>query len=172
MTPSRPRWRPARTSRRCCTASRSARATRSSSPPAASTRSGAGCLIVEIQQNSDTTYRVFDFNRPGLDGQPRELHIPQSLASIDFDDVEPSVRPPGDGVVEANAFFAVTRLTLSDEPLDVANPGECALVAVLRGEARCGSESFAPGAFFLVPADAAGALPVSGPCEVLVTELP
>ena len=32
---------------------------------------GAGCLILEVQQNSDTTFRVFDWNRPGLDGLPR-----------------------------------------------------------------------------------------------------
>ena len=52
---------------------------------------GSGLVIFEIQQNSDTTYRVFDWNRLGLDGQPRELHIPQSLASIDFKDFEPKL---------------------------------------------------------------------------------
>jgi len=51
---------------------------------------GAGLVIFEIQQNSDTTYRVFDWNRVGLDGKPRQLHIEQSLASINFDDFEPS----------------------------------------------------------------------------------
>ena len=50
---------------------------------------GAGLVIFEIQQNSDTTFRVDDWNRVGLDGKPRELHIPQSLASIDFSDFEP-----------------------------------------------------------------------------------
>jgi mannose-6-phosphate isomerase len=50
---------------------------------------GAGNVIFEIQQNSDTTYRVFDWNRVGLDGKPRELHVEQSLASIDFKDFEP-----------------------------------------------------------------------------------
>ena len=50
---------------------------------------GAGCVIFEIQQNSDTTYRVHDWNRVGLDGKPRELHIEKSLASIDFEDFEP-----------------------------------------------------------------------------------
>ncbi len=50
---------------------------------------GAGLVIFEIQQNSDTTYRVFDWNRLGLDGKPRPLHIPESLASIDFQDFEP-----------------------------------------------------------------------------------
>jgi mannose-6-phosphate isomerase len=52
---------------------------------------GAGLVIFEIQQNSDTTYRVFDWNRVGLDGQPRELHLLQSLASIDFNDFEPAL---------------------------------------------------------------------------------
>jgi len=52
---------------------------------------GGGNVIFEIQQNSDTTYRVFDWNRVGLDGKPRELHVAQSLASIDFNDFEPSL---------------------------------------------------------------------------------
>lgn len=55
---------------------------------------GAGLVIFEIQQNSDTTYRVFDWNRVGLDGKPRALHVAESLASIDFNDFEP-------GLVEA-----------------------------------------------------------------------
>ncbi|HVV70549.1 MAG TPA: type I phosphomannose isomerase catalytic subunit [Verrucomicrobiae bacterium] len=50
---------------------------------------GAGLVIFEIQQNSDTTYRVFDWNRFGLDGQPRALHVEESLRSIDFEDIEP-----------------------------------------------------------------------------------
>ncbi len=52
---------------------------------------GEGNVIFEIQQNSDTTYRVFDWNRVGLDGKPRELHVAQSLASINFDDFEPAL---------------------------------------------------------------------------------
>jgi len=52
---------------------------------------GAGNVIFEIQQNSDTTYRVFDWNRVGLDGKPRELHIPEAMASINFNDSEPSL---------------------------------------------------------------------------------
>ena len=57
---------------------------------------GAGLVIFEIQQNSDTTFRVHDWNRVGLDGTPRELHVPQSLASIDFGDFEPALisEPP------------------------------------------------------------------------------
>lgn len=51
----------------------------------------AGSVLFEIQQNSDTTYRVFDWNRAGLDGQPRELHIEPALAAIDFNDHEPQL---------------------------------------------------------------------------------
>jgi mannose-6-phosphate isomerase len=54
---------------------------------------GAGSVLFEIQQNSDTTYRVFDWNRVGLDGQPRALHVASALASIAFDDFEPALAP-------------------------------------------------------------------------------
>jgi mannose-6-phosphate isomerase len=54
---------------------------------------GAGHVIFEIQQNSDTTYRVFDWNRAGLDGKPRALHLPQALASIEFRDPSPRLVP-------------------------------------------------------------------------------
>ena len=52
---------------------------------------GAGVVIFEIQQNSDTTYRVFDWNRAGLDGRPRQLHLRESMSSIDFADFEPGL---------------------------------------------------------------------------------
>jgi len=52
---------------------------------------GAENVIFEIQQNSDTTYRVFDWNRVDASGQPRELHVAQSLASINFADFEPAL---------------------------------------------------------------------------------
>jgi mannose-6-phosphate isomerase len=52
---------------------------------------GAGLVIFEIQQNSDTTFRVYDWDRLGLDGKPRALHTRESMASIDFDDIEPAL---------------------------------------------------------------------------------
>jgi mannose-6-phosphate isomerase len=54
---------------------------------------GAGLVIFEIQQNSDTTYRVFDWNRTEANGERRELHVAQSLAAIDFGDFEPALVP-------------------------------------------------------------------------------
>jgi len=73
---------------------------------------GAGNVIFEIQQNSDTTYRVFDWNRVGLDGKPRELHVAQSLASINFEDFEP---PLVKAEYSQNDTFAVRYLV--DDPL-------------------------------------------------------
>ena len=45
---------------------------------------GAGCLLMEVQQNSNTTYRVYDWGRVGHDGQPRELHIDQAMAVTEW----------------------------------------------------------------------------------------
>ncbi|MBJ7449558.1 MAG: class I mannose-6-phosphate isomerase [Parachlamydiales bacterium] len=47
---------------------------------------GAGCMMLEVQQNSNTTYRLYDWDRNGLDGKPRALHIDESLKVIHWDD--------------------------------------------------------------------------------------
>ena len=135
---------------------------------------GAGCLVVEVQQNSDTTYRVFDFNRPGLDGELRELHVPESLASIDWEDVEPALQPRREELEVAGDHFRVVRRRL-ERPERVTAEGECAFVCVLAGEVSCGGRAFARGTFFLVPADGERDLPVGpadGRADVLVVELP
>ena len=43
-----------------------------------------GCLLCEIQETSDNTYRLYDYNRPGLDGKPRQLHTEEAKAAIDY----------------------------------------------------------------------------------------
>ena len=45
---------------------------------------GAGCVICEIQQNSNVTYRVYDYNRVGVDGKPRQLHVNKAVDVINF----------------------------------------------------------------------------------------
>ncbi len=50
----------------------------------------AGNLILEIQENSDTTYRVYDWDRSDQNGKKRELHLKEALECIDFDDVAPT----------------------------------------------------------------------------------
>ncbi len=115
---------------------------------------GAGNLIVEVQQNSDTTYRVFDWNRLGLDGQPRALHVAESLESIDFADPEPHFAEPDGDTLIACAFFRVEKWTL-DQPRIDSGRG-FAIFTVVAGSVKCGGQHFARGSFFLLPATAAG----------------
>jgi len=134
---------------------------------------GEGNLIVEVQQNSDTTYRVFDWNRMGLDGRPRTLHPAESLASIDFEDFEPPVCSAGEPVVASCPFFHVRKSVLTGSA-DLRPPGRFALVTVTDGAVRCGSHEFGRGRFFIVPAgDSSPAVaPVGASAGVLVTTLP
>src|SRR5947208_16594612 len=69
---------------------------------------GAGNLLVEVQQNSDTTYRVFDWNRVDEQGKPRELHLDQALQCIDFKDVAPKpITPRAELLARHQRFFEV-----------------------------------------------------------------
>lgn len=129
---------------------------------------GGGCLVVEIQQNSDTTYRVFDWNRVGLDGRPRELHIADSLRSIDFGDHEPALN---EGVVECDHFRA-EQWDIQDAVTD-PGPG-CAIFTVLNGAVECGGRRFERGQFFLLPAAAVDRelKPLASGTQVLRSTLP
>jgi mannose-6-phosphate isomerase len=70
---------------------------------------GAGNVILEIQQNSDTTYRVDDWGRVDEHGRPRALHREQALDSIRFNDFEPQfAQPHGERVLQC-PFFTVER---------------------------------------------------------------
>lgn len=133
---------------------------------------GAGNIIFEVQQNSDTTYRVFDWKRLGLDGRPRTLHIAESLESINFDDPEPTVVKPDGELLVACDFFRVEKWTL-DRARDCASR-QFAVYAVEAGEVMCGGCRFGLGALFLVPANWAGGglEPGSTGATVLRTTIP
>ena len=77
----------------------------------------AGSLILEIQQNSDTTYRVYDWGRLGLDGQPRSLHIEESMQCIDFNDFEPkpmtTMNEKGMEVISDSDHFRIKKFNLT-----------------------------------------------------------
>ncbi len=124
---------------------------------------GAGLVIFEIQQNSDTTYRVFDWNRVGLDGQPRALHVAQSLASIDFDDFEPGL-VGGEETTGVNCrirrlvrdpLFTVELFRAAEKGVIPLPARRMQIVGVVAGEARVsGSDSpvLRAGDFCLLPA--------------------
>lgn len=121
---------------------------------------GAGLVIFEIQQNSDTTYRVFDWNRVGLDGKPRELHVPQSLASIDFNDFEPAL-VSGAEVVGPNfrsrqlvkhPLFTVEQFRVTNAGGVKLPAGRMQIIGVVSGEVRAGEALARAGEFCLLPA--------------------
>ena len=80
-----------------------------------------GLLIAEIQQNSNTTYRVYDWGRLGNDGQPRPLHVDKALDVINFEQIAPNLSPPKpisteDGVRRSllceNKYFVTERVEM------------------------------------------------------------
>ena len=95
-----------------------------------------GNLILEIQQNSDTTYRVYDWGRVGLDGKPRQMHVEESLRSIKWDDFEPApvrgVRSPA--VIADAREFRIRRLPLAaHETLSFAAGEQARILSVVEG---------------------------------------
>lgn len=115
---------------------------------------GAGNLILEIQQNSDTTYRVDDWGRLDDQGKPRELHIEQSMKSIQFHDVEPFFAQPHSDRVLVCPYFSVRRHFMFPEEEQPWFPDGKSFQyhVVVRGEIRVGAQSFRLGDGFLIPA--------------------
>jgi mannose-6-phosphate isomerase len=130
---------------------------------------GPGLLVVEIQQSSDTTYRLFDWNRVGTDGRPRQLHVAEALATIDYEHGPVSIRQP-----QAAETPHVERLVACDKfvldrwrlaaPQPIGGDGRCHIVVVLEGAVRLPNDpADAPltlGQVALLPA-ACGPLPIT-----------
>ena len=134
---------------------------------------GGGNLIVEIQQNSDTTYRVYDWGRLGLDGAPRTVHVRESMESIDFNDFEPGVSGADSLMVADCPLFKVQKCALSHSQ-DVRPKGRFALCVSTGGAVRCGGRVFQKGGFFLIPAsgERLEVAPVDEESTILVCTLP
>ena len=112
---------------------------------------GAGNLIVEIQQNSDTTYRVYDWGRVEKGGPPRKMHIAEALQCIDFTDREPALLEQEGELLVRHSFFEVEKWLLREDR-EVARGGTFAMIVCLTGTLECAGVPFKPGDFFLVPA--------------------
>jgi len=134
---------------------------------------GAGNLLIEIQQNSDTTFRLFDWGRGAGGGTPRPLHIDAALRSIAFDDFEPGlIRPSGETLVQS-AYFTVEKWELAG-PRRVSERRAFALFVCLGGSVEVQGVRHEPGEVFLVPACAAASQlqPAADAASVLRITLP
>ena len=131
---------------------------------------GAGTVVAEVQQSSDTVYRVYDYNRPGLDGKPRELHIEHALRVARYDTpaqaFRPEPAPPNQWQpLTRSEFFTVERGRCTGTWTQQTDPGTFDALLVLEGEGAIrwngGQEPLRRGQALLVPA-ALGAYELAG----------
>ena len=117
---------------------------------------GEGCLILEIQQNSNTTYRLYDWNRIDASGNARELHIDKALQVIDWDNNgDPHCEMHGT-TIQSCEYFQLDRHELT-AAMPVRNPGtsfQALFIAEGHGGLRWsgGEEAFSAGQSWLIPA--------------------
>jgi mannose-6-phosphate isomerase len=147
---------------------------------------GADVVIFEIQQNSDTTYRVFDWNRRGPDGRPRELHVEQALACIDFDDFEPSLvaadwrdeGPRQSRCLADHPLFKVIEHRATGSLRERWSSDRAAIFGVVSGAVRLEHPAsgenleLGPGQFALVPAAAQPVVVAAGADTTYLTACP
>ncbi len=132
---------------------------------------GGGLLIAEIQQPSDTTYRVFDYNRLDKNGQPRPLHINEALESIHFDVSARDLPVTSQGRLVDSEFFTVDKLHLS--PLqNTSYQNTLSVLLILSGTGSLfhadRSLDMSPGDCILIPASCSSHLSSSQDLHALV----
>ncbi len=121
------------------------------SPPGTLHALGAGLALCEIQQNSDLTYRFFDFGRLGDDGRPRPLHIDRAVEVTRLEPHPGPQRPPGPHLVNCD-YFAVQRLERRVTSCYQPEAARMHLLIFLEGRGALGDESYQPGDVYLIPA--------------------
>lgn len=135
---------------------------------------GENILIAEIQQNSNVTYRVYDYGRKGPDGKTRELHIDQAL---EVTQRKPTLRKKRDGFHVASCpYFTVDQLYLDGKALrelrGSISKESFASLLFLDGEGTISSNGeqmeFEKGDSFFLTAGS-GDYTISGRCETLIT---
>jgi mannose-6-phosphate isomerase len=115
-----------------------------------------GNLILEIQQNSDTTYRVYDWGRVGINQKPRDLHLEKSLKCIDFNDIKPStIKSKGitEIVLADCKHFRIVKLKMGNrkEKLLKLKNIDCAIVHVISGTIKIGCNKVIAGEQVISP---------------------
>lgn len=140
---------------------------------------GAGITLCEIQQSSDVTYRVYDWDRPGLDGKLRELHTEQALDAIDFSPVEAYKTPynivQNGSVKLASCPYFTTNMLVFDQRMESDYYYLDSFVIYICLEGQCvlqypgGDMMIKAGDTCLLPAEIKqmAFVPEAGPCKLL-----
>ncbi len=112
---------------------------------------GAGILIAEIQQSSDTTYRVYDYNRMGLDGKPRQLHVEKAMQVVNRASSLGGERSDIDAGVVC-PFFETKRVRLAGEEAMAVSRERFEILMCLEGGGMANGVKFGIGDAILLPA--------------------
>lgn len=141
---------------------------------------GSGLLVAEIQQSSDTTYRVYDFDRLGLDGKPRELHVEHAIRVANYDAPPAVTHPAGTGPnrwaeICRSAYFVVSQGRCQGDWEQRTAPASFQAVMLLEGGGSVswgsGSEPVTAGSVLLAPASL-GEYRLSGDFRALLVTVP
>jgi mannose-6-phosphate isomerase len=135
---------------------------------------GGGCLIYEVQQNSNTTYRLYDWNRAHSGNKPRPLHLEESFKTIDWGLTASPKASPETGSLVACEYFHVAKLTLSGKK-SISHDGTTFTVLFVESGSvtvEAGGEPvlIASGTSCLIPA-AARKFTLEGNASLLITTL-
>ena len=140
---------------------------------------GKGILIAEIQQNSNTTYRIYDYGRVGKDGKPRELHIDKACEVTKLIPPTRPTKPMGEPVKKDGwtetllaecEYFRVRRLNVESSAKYAADGTSFHSLLVLDGNFDIGGVKLSKGESCFVPAGL-GAYELKGAGEVILTDI-
>lgn len=138
---------------------------------------GAGCVICEIQQSSNVTYRVYDYRRLGADGKPRQLHVAKALDVINFSAFEDhtnsspliTTQSGKERLLTECKYFCCRELLL-DGSYESKNDDSFTAVVVLEGEGTICNEKFTAGDSFFIPRGET--LSLQGKAKIILTNKP
>ena len=141
---------------------------------------GAGILLAEIQQNSNITYRVYDYNRVGKDGKPRELHVNDALNVIvnrnqeEIEKIQFSTNAKNTNTLACCEYFNVEKHNIDGTLSSFTNEESFASLLCLDGEGEITYEGekfgFSKGDSYFIPANL-GEFTINGKLEVIISKI-
>ena len=129
---------------------------------------GAGCLICEIQQNSNLTYRVYDYGRTDANGNPRQLHVEKALKVTDFSKFQPPVFEGN--VLGESEYFHVEKLCVTNKTSVEVSQESFVCAVCVKGECEIEGQTMRQGDSYFIPAEY-GKVEFVGKAEILLAKV-